>query len=647
MEQPTPLPTESAPSSGPEPPSSASAPAAGSSVHTEGSPAVASSVDASTAPSSFSAPAVAGSFSPEATSSAASCTGDSQTAPDSSAAPALPRSSLPPLAAGSSTAVRLDGAVHGFDCTRGELFLTEAEARAIEEQFIAEWAKKASKTDDGKASRPQWRLQPIAAEAARGQGGGKRSRKGAGTSSRRGFSALSGLLESAGLKLEPTGLSASGRPQRSSRSATAASVGPSSASAPADSSSHSAPHASPVSQEASKRGSLKEQSWVPSPWVCWMHEVLVELCKQPVCLPFFPRVSPKDAHYPELARKVFPATPITLESVLDRLERNEYTCTEEVFNDVYTVFLCAFRYYEPGNQYWMMAQEASIVFQSLTQNKPLLSCDFDAFVAGTANCAGAAVGPAMAGAAGSHSTIKQSASRVERKARGRDGKSVKGPKGRTTGLNSGGPSPELGNAYHGAGAGAPVLPPGAGLPPASGVVTPEEREAFQQILGQLDMEVHLELYSVFKDRAMWLSFGTGEVELDDASTAPEVFREMVTWCRGRLAEKQQRQATSHGLPHAPNVLSPSSHPAPPMHSHSGVARPTQSMMLQGAGAYMGMSQPVGNEPHGVTHPPATKRPAVSTEAGNLLPSPPTKKQRTSVADSASSSSSDDGSDDDY
>ncbi|ESS31824.1 bromodomain protein [Toxoplasma gondii GAB2-2007-GAL-DOM2] len=647
MEQPIPLPTESAPSSGAEATSSASAPAAGSSVHTEGSTALASPEDASTVPSSFSAPAVAGTFSPEATSSAASCTGDSQTAPDSSVAPALPRSSLPPLAARSSTAVRLDGAVHGFDCTRGELFLTEAEARAIEEQFIAEWAKKASEIDGGKASRPQWRLQPIAAEAARGQGGGKRSRKGAGTSSRRGFSALSGLLESAGLKLEPTELSASGRPQRSSRSATAASVGPSSASAPADSSSHSASHSSPVSQEASKRGSLKEQSWVPSPWVCWMHEVLVELCKQPVCLPFFPRVSPKDAHYPELARKVFPATPITLESVLDRLERNEYTCTEEVFNDVYTVFLCAFRYYEPGNQYWMMAQEASIVFQSLTQNKPLLSCDFDAFVAGTANSAGASIGPAMAGAAGSHSTIKQNASRVERKARGRDGKSAKGSKGRTTGLNSGGPSTELGNVYRGARAGAPVLPPGSGLPPASGLVTPEEREAFQQILGQLDMEVHLELYSVFKDRAMWLSFGTGEVELDDASTAPEVFREMVAWCRGRLAEKQQRQATSHGLPHAPNVLSPSSHSAPSMHSHSGVARPPQTMMMQGAGAYMGMSQPVGNEPHGVTHPTATKRPAVSTEAGNLLPSPPTKKQRASVADSASSSSSDDGSDDDY
>ncbi|CBZ52616.1 conserved hypothetical protein [Neospora caninum Liverpool] len=659
MEQPSAAPTSSAPSTSErtEAPPSASALVVASSVPTE-EPAVSSPAYSSAAPVSLSAPATAGS--PLVGSSTApSSAGDSQTSPPlectSSSASVNPGTS-PPLSAASSAAVRLDGAIHGFDCARGELLLTEAEARAVEEHLVAEWAKKGSETGGDKSGRPLWRLQPVI-EAARCPGGAKRSRKGVGASSRRGLNALSGLLDSAGVKLEPTELSASGRPQRSSRSSSS-SAGPSAASAPAETLSHSASHTSSPSQEASsRRGNSKDaqagsQSWVPSPWVCWMHEVLVELCKQPVCLPFFPRVSPRDTHYPELARKVFPAIPITLESVLDRLERNEYTCTEEVFNDVYTVFLCAFRYYEPGNQYWMMAQEASIVFQSLTQNKRLLSCDFDGFIAGALNHSsasasslgvstpGAAGGPGLPPASVGHQSSvgskQQIAGRVERKGRGRDaGKAGKGKaKGRgATGLQNSGTSGELGNVYHAGASGAHLFPSGPSVPAASGVVKAEEREAFQQILGQLDMEVHLELYSVFKDRAMWLSFGTGEVELDDASTAPEVFREMVAWCRGKLAEKHQRQA-SHGLPHAQNLLSPAGRSAPP----------TYSMQAPGA-AYGGAPLLGGDASHGVTHA-ATKRPAASSEAGNL-PSPPEKKQRTSVADSGSSSSSDDGSDDDY
>lgn len=106
-------------------------------------------------------------------------------------------------------------------------------------------------------------------------------------------------------------------------------------------------------------------------WPKRMQRILLELCKQPVCLPFLPRVSPTEAHYAELARKVYPAVPLSLETVLERLESGEYSRSLDVFNDVYSVFMCAFRYYEPGNQYWMMAQEASLAFGALTMGEPL------------------------------------------------------------------------------------------------------------------------------------------------------------------------------------------------------------------------------------------------------------------------------------
>ncbi|PFH37682.1 hypothetical protein BESB_000240 [Besnoitia besnoiti] len=663
MEQPetTSAPGTSLTSEGAEAPLSASAPSVSA---TEGSTPASDLAQTSIgAPVSLSAPPAGGLQAAETSSaSAAGVRPPGSDKVDASMDPGAVSSSFP----------LLDGSIHGLDCARGELLLTEAEARALEERLAAEWTKQTPQEEGSEARDPtsfrtQWRFQPaVATEAFRGAGA-KKARKGAGSSSRRGLNALSGLLESAGLKLEPTELSASGRPQRASRSTAAAAAAPSGTSAaaeqPASQSSQAAPPSS-ASQDASSRrgGGAKDpqtgsqQAWVPSPWVCWMHEVLVELCKQPVCLPFFPRVSPRDAHYPELARKVYPAVPITLESVLDRLERNEYTCTEEVFNDVYTVFLCAFRYYEPGNQYWMMAQEASIVFQALTQNKPLLSCDFDAAVAAAVNpssasaAAGAAAASARAGvavpslppaSASAQSTLgKQTASRAERKGKGgrEAGKAGKGAARGRPALQAaaGTPNGDWGSADAATAVpGAPALPPGAGVSAAAmGVVTAQEREAFQQILGQLDMEVHLELYSVFKDRAMWLSFGTGEVELDDASTAPVVFREMVAWCRGRLAEQQQRQAAAASQhPHAPNAPPPAGHSAPA----APVMGPGSGIRAAYAGIPLGASDPAG----GSLHPAATKRPATNGDAGAPAPSPsPSKKLRSSLADSASSSSSD-------
>lgn len=310
-------------------------------------------------------------------------------APSGLSVPSHPLSSALP-----SSSLSLEPALHGVGCGRGELLLTEPEARSVEYHVKQTLSSKDNEAENrGDVSQPhtRWRLRPVLPELLR-PASRKLKRASGSTTSRRGANALTELLESAGIKLEPNELAATGRPQRVSRSCSSSVGNANATSAESTSSSHS-----PVSSEKQNHGESGVSScirspppshapqpshWVPPPWVCHMHRVLVELCKQSVCLPFFPRVSPGDAHYPELARKVYPAVPITLETVLDRLERNEYSRCEEVFNDVHTVFLCAFRYYEPGNQYWMMAHEASLVFHNLTHNKPLLSADFDACSAG-------------------------------------------------------------------------------------------------------------------------------------------------------------------------------------------------------------------------------------------------------------------------
>ncbi|PHJ16243.1 bromodomain protein [Cystoisospora suis] len=523
--------------------------------------------------------------------------------PTPSASSSLSSYSLPSPAL-PSCSLSLEPGMHGGDCRRGELLLTEAEARSVEYHVKQALLSKDKEERENNRSLSQpytrWRLQPVLPELLRPASKKTKRASSSTSTSRRGANALTELLESAGIKLEPNELAATGRPQRASRSCSS-SVGNANATSAAESTSSSS-H-SPVSSEKQNHGdggtvssanmtksppaavsqAQPSSHWVPPPWVCHMHRVLVELCKQSVCLPFFPRVSPGDAHYPELARKVYPAIPITLETVLDRLERNEYSRCEEVFNDVHTVFLCAFRYYEPGNQYWMMAHEASLVFHNLTHNKPLLSSDFDACSqphkttpdgnhtpssssdhlgqwgshSGAARPGGSAVGSAASSAIGGEdagddfSQVGRAAAgrsdrRSARRSRRTDGGGIKSGKGRKTKSRGGAVgTPALSPADAGAGLYHPGSVPtttvplpsagGSATPPllsgssvasasAAGGVTPQERESFQQLLGQLDMEVHLELYSVFRDRALWLSFDTGEVELDDANTAPEVFR---------------------------------------------------------------------------------------------------------------------------
>ncbi|XP_026191830.1 uncharacterized protein LOC34617651 [Cyclospora cayetanensis] len=399
----------------------------------------------------------------------------------------------------------LSAVVHAFNCCRGELCLTDVERVHIE-QFLG-------------ASGGHWRLVALPESASVV---GRKTRKAA-VAKRGGTSSVGAPASHTAAQerqrrqstASHNSLTASYQPDlpktRSSRLRTLQSLG--------------SEGGGEGTFEESRGGSKGPPSGgVPcsdaADWPRRMQRILLELCKQPVCLPFLPRVSPAEAHYAELARKVYPAVPLSLETVLERLENGCYSRSLEVFNDVYSVFMCAFRYYEPGNQYWMMAQEAALAFGALTAGEPLCNVFAPASASQDQgnqewNRAGDDVWEATRG-----SHLKGAAKMGSQKTRSgtnRDFQSqaVRGGRG-------------------------PTPPPVAAEAP----VTVEERQAFQELLTQMNMDAHFQLYNTFKDRAKWISFDTGEVELDDGATLPFVFREMVQWCRSQVMNAQGHTAAN-------------------------------------------------------------------------------------------------------
>ncbi|CDI83007.1 hypothetical protein, conserved [Eimeria acervulina] len=396
----------------------------------------------------------------------------------------------------------LNGTVHGCHCACGELYLTEAEHAAIEAFFASV----------GGSSSGPWRLLEVPEGPSTGS---RKSKKG-----------------SAAKRVAGAPPSALGGPQERQRRQSVASYG-------------GPPAAAAVVAELPKtRSSRLRSGGLGAPlggpplggappaaadaedWPQRMQRILLELCRQPVCLPFLPRVSPSDAHYNELARKVFPAVPLSLETVLDRLEQGGYYSRSlEVFNDIYSVFLCAFRYYEPGHQYWMMAHEAALAFSALTVGEPLCN------VFGpppNSSSSSSSSSSSFHGNAASHADdhweLSSSRSTNHRNA-ARNAAKTKTPKNYDT---------QRTRSRGGAKGFAPSE--GGGDIP----VSVEERQTFQELLSQLSMDAHFQLYNTFKDRATWVSFDTGEVELDDGATMPHVFREMVQWCKAQVLQMQSQ-----------------------------------------------------------------------------------------------------------
>ncbi|OEH74978.1 bromodomain-containing protein [Cyclospora cayetanensis] len=384
----------------------------------------------------------------------------------------------------------LSAVVHAFNCCRGELCLTDVERVHIE-QFLG-------------ASGGHWRLVALPESASVV---GRKTRKAA-VAKRGGTSSVGAPASHTAAQerqrrqstASHNSLTASYQPDlpktRSSRLRTLQSLG--------------SEGGGEGTFEESRGGSKGPPSGgVPcsdaADWPRRMQRILLELCKQPVCLPFLPRVSPAEAHYAELARKVYPAVPLSLETVLERLENGCYSRSLEVFNDVYSVFMCAFRYYEPGNQYWMMAQEAALAFGALTAGEPLCNVFAPASASQDQgnqewNRAGddvweATRGSHLKGAAKMGSQKTRSGTNRDFQSQAVFDDSISGSVDHFLDASLSADSEsavctQLGKLLKGMSRGGrgPTPPPVAAEAP----VTVEERQAFQELLTQMNMDAHFQ-----------------------------------------------------------------------------------------------------------------------------------------------------------
>lgn len=287
-------------------------------------------------------------------------------------------------------------------------------------------------------------------------------------------------------------------------------------------------------------------------WAQRLHRILVLLCQTEVCRPFVPELLATDPRFPEVYDAIQPAlTPLGLSAIVGKLEQNAYQSGLDVFNDVYSVWLCAYRTYTPGSPLWLQAYQASRTFLQQIANQPLKddfgapqsSWSIPASTSADFGPEGTEPEPALpvpaAAATGTARGRRKSASvdqllqeflTFHDKPVGDQPEEMGHHKrasmsGTTRGRSRGGGS-----------ATSAKRKTRVSLQ-AGGVITEAERASFQAYLSQLEARHHLMLFEAFRRTAVWKSIESGEVELDDARTSPPVFRKMIAWCRSQLAVK--------------------------------------------------------------------------------------------------------------
>lgn len=232
--------------------------------------------------------------------------------------------------------------------------------------------------------------------------------------------------------------------------------------------------------------------------------------------------------------KCSPIKPISLSCIINKLENNEYSSVAHVFCDIYSVWICGFRSVEPGKALWTKAVDASLNFNLKLLNEPLQD-DFLLTYPGGApkgsnkNAKSVADGsPSMEHPKKTHNTVK-SASSMAFDDSGKDpgyhcpSKGKKSSSANHSSQNSSGSKAGKSTRKH----------TQASSHGNKGITEPERHE-FQSLLSQLSQNDHVELFNSFFSTAHWKEVNSGEVELDDQQTPPNVFREMIKWCKVKL-----------------------------------------------------------------------------------------------------------------
>ncbi|KAJ1606658.1 hypothetical protein OIY81_3141 [Cryptosporidium canis] len=225
----------------------------------------------------------------------------------------------------------------------------------------------------------------------------------------------------------------------------------------------------------------------------------------------------------------YPVHPKSLNSIISKLENNEYPSAAHVFCDIYSVWICGFRSVEPGKALWAKAVDASLNFNLKLLNEPLQD-DFLLTYPGGAPKGSSKNAKSLAdGSPGTETSKKaqhsmKSSSSMMFDDSGRDLHYGKGRK----------PSSNASQNTSGSKSGKSTRKQGQTASHGNKGITEPERHEFQSLLGQLSQNDHVELFNSFFSTAHWKEVNSGEVELDDQQTPPHVFREMIKWCKLKL-----------------------------------------------------------------------------------------------------------------
>ncbi|EKX74085.1 conserved hypothetical protein [Theileria equi strain WA] len=212
-------------------------------------------------------------------------------------------------------------------------------------------------------------------------------------------------------------------------------------------------------------------------WVQLLHRIVSEICYTTNIHIFVP---PSQNGEAESEQQNF-----AIETVLDKLINNEYQSTSEVLNELYMVFVCAFRSFSPGTYQWMSALDLSSRLNDLRIANDLKDSEvsYKSYTATTMD------------------TIKK-----------HNGLSMDDFERELAIINNTQQDP---------------------VPNKDTSITEDEKSEFYDSVNTLDLEYHLELFTVFEHSAIWKIIGNGEIELDENNTDPKIFRAMIKWAKDK------------------------------------------------------------------------------------------------------------------
>eukprot|EP00922_Rhytidocystis_sp_ex-Travisia-forbesii_P051477 GHVS01076391.1.p1 GENE.GHVS01076391.1~~GHVS01076391.1.p1 ORF type:complete len:527 (+),score=106.17 GHVS01076391.1:138-1718(+) len=272
-------------------------------------------------------------------------------------------------------------------------------------------------------------------------------------------------------------------------------------------------------------------------WRTLCRSIMVRLCEDAsaslfASLPFGAMPATEGA-LDRLTKDVAPAVPMSISDVISKLDTDAYASLVEFVADVDTVWTCAFRSSEPGSTLWMEAHRASLVFRNMLEQEKLLE-----FVIMPEPRKEKELDSPIESTSGQQHLEQQSGEEQRQHDEQLVDAEMDDHEGdqNVTGDGIGADSNEGGDANE---------QPMAGTIETS--TCAEDRKRFQELLGTLTQEQHLQLYDLFQQAAVWKEMPDGVVELDDKCTSVEVFRQMVRWCEGNTEQLEMQRPPSGNL----------------------------------------------------------------------------------------------------